>query len=129
MAESFPYCLGKHDPCRLDYRRLLCLAGDIAVLADTLTLKDGTILHGRVLQNGNNYWIKFDDGSSKTIAAEDVAKFDSEQAGPGGSSTGPISTARARANNAESALAAVAIWGEFIDKNPNSPIFPPPMTN
>jgi len=89
-------------------------------LADTMTLKDGTVLHGRVINNGNSYWVKFDDGTSKTVPADNVANVVSDQSTSSASPTGAISTARTRANNADSALAAVAIWREFIDKNPGS---------
>jgi len=37
------------------------------VLADTLKLNDGTKIDGHVIPQGDKYWVKLADGTSKTI--------------------------------------------------------------
>jgi len=52
---------------------LLCLTiCTVCVLADTLHLKDGTTLEGKVIEQPDRYWIKLADGSSKTVLKRDV---------------------------------------------------------
>ena len=48
----------------------------VAVLADTLTLKDGTVLQGKVQEVGDKYWIKLADGGTKMVAKSEVTKFE-----------------------------------------------------
>lgn len=45
-----------------------------AVLADWVKLKDGTVLEGTVIPRGDgSYWVKTSDGTTRTVAASDVA--------------------------------------------------------
>ncbi len=96
--------------------------------AAKLVLNDGTTLEGTVIKTSDGYWIKLSDGSSKIVPNEQVQSYSEESAGDSGSSTGDAGDAseefrmaRGRADGAESALAAVSIWQEFIDKYPDSP--------
>ena len=95
--------------------------------ASKLILKDGTTLEGTVIPNGDEYWVKLSDGTTKTVAASEVQQMIADapagQTAPGTtdiSETGAFRNARLRASSATSALAAVAIWQEFIDKYPDS---------
>src|SRR4051812_45474197 len=47
---------------------LLCTVG----LADTLKLKDGTVLEGKVQEVGDKYWIKLSSGETKLVNKADV---------------------------------------------------------
>ena len=97
--------------------------------AAKLVLNDGTILEGTVIKTSDGYWIKLSDGTSKIIPNEDVQSYSEEASGDGGASSSGVADdvseeyrmARGRADGAESALAAVSIWQEFIDKYPDSP--------
>ncbi len=96
--------------------------------AAKLVLTDGTTLEGTVIKTSDGYWIKLSDGSSKIVPNEQVQSYSEESAGDSGSSTGvaddaseDFRMARGRADGAASALAAVSIWQEFIDKYPDSP--------
>jgi hypothetical protein len=56
---------------------LFCLAVcTVCVLADTLRLKDGTVLEGKVIEQPDRYWIKLADGTSKTVLKKDVLKLE-----------------------------------------------------
>lgn len=100
-------------------------------LADTLTLKDGTVLEGTVLRQGKNYWIKTPDGQSRLIPEGQVLSHtrgsgaSSDDAG-GKTVTGSsnFNDTKRRADRVEVAQSAVAIWQEFIENNPNSPDLP-----
>ena len=67
---------------------LFCLTVcTVCVLADTLRLKDGTVLEGKVIEQPDRYWIKLTDGTSKTVLKKDVASLergDAKPAVPGG---------------------------------------------
>jgi S1-C subfamily serine protease len=102
-----------------------------AVSAAKLVLKDGTVLQGTVIKTSDGYWIKTSDGNSRVVPASDVdsANLDSSD----DSDTGTISTddgseafrlAHSRADSAQSALAAVSIWQQFVDKYPDNPDLP-----
>ncbi|HYO07687.1 MAG TPA: trypsin-like peptidase domain-containing protein [Tepidisphaeraceae bacterium] len=53
------------------------LAGPAALAArgDTLTLKDGTVLEGRVVPQGDRYWIKLATGETKIVPKAQVASY------------------------------------------------------
>jgi S1-C subfamily serine protease len=126
--------------------RRLALAGfcvallSIAALADTLTLKNGKVLEGKVIPQGSGYWIKTADGKTQVIPGEQVASFQrspvagapaapqlspakagSSEAAPS-SAGGAISfaLAKSRADKVESPVLAVSIWEKFIESNPAS---------
>jgi S1-C subfamily serine protease len=125
---------------------VLVLAG--LVLADTLTLTDGTVLEGKVAQQGEKYWIKLNSGESRTIpktsvtewkkggaaaagapakapvAAEDPAAAAKTKGGvTSGKPAAALSFAetKSRAERVDAPLAAVGLWQSFIDANPDSP--------
>ena len=54
---------------------LLILAVAVAVRADTLTLLDGTVLEGRVVPQGDKYWIKLPDGQTRTYSKGEVKAY------------------------------------------------------
>jgi S1-C subfamily serine protease len=104
-------------------------------LADTLTMKDGTKVEGRVIPQGDRYWVKLADGSTKYIEKDKVASFskgDSPSAAPvpasvaGGAtkpaspaSSGSFASVRSKAELVESPDLAVQMWQKFIDANPS----------
>jgi len=101
-----------------------------SAIAATLILNDGTTLEGTIIKTSDGYWVKLSDGSSKIVAKEDVKSFsgDADAAstpGAGAPQADDASVAyrqaRAHAEDAESALAAVSIWQRFVDKYPDSP--------
>jgi S1-C subfamily serine protease len=98
-----------------------------AAWAAKLVLNDGTVLEGTVIKTADGYWIKLSDGSSRIVAKEDVQSYSgdssSDSASPGSTddASRAFRAARERADDAESALAAVSIWQQFVDKFPDSP--------
>ena len=48
----------------------------LCVVADTLRLKNGTVLEGRVIEQGDKYWIKLSDGSSRIVPKNEVLAWD-----------------------------------------------------
>jgi len=95
--------------------------------AAKLVLNDGTVLEGTIIKTADGYWVKLSDGSSKIVAKEDVQSYtgDSSSDSASGSTEFPTDdaslafrAARGRAEGAESALAAVSIWQQFVDKYP-----------
>ena len=132
---------------------LFCLAICTVGLADTLKLKDGTVLEGKVVEQPDRYWIKLTDGSSKTVLKKDVASFTKGDAKPvtpeagktppaagGGSKPGtPITSGgggggaagsagyqsiKSKADRVDAAVTAVQLWETFIAKNPTSSDLP-----
>jgi S1-C subfamily serine protease len=62
---------------------LFCLTVcTVCVLADTLRLKDGTVLEGKVIEQPDRYWIKLADGTSKTVLKKDVLNLERGDAKP-----------------------------------------------
>jgi S1-C subfamily serine protease len=105
---------------------LLCLLLAIPAQAAKLTLNDGTVLEGTVIPQGDQYWVKTSDGQSQFVPASSVASYtpDTDSAaaatGPAGS-TPEFLAAHNRADEVESADAAVTIWQNFIQQNASSP--------
>ena len=56
---------------------MVCFLSATAIyaLADKLTLKDGTVLEGKVIKQSDQYWVKTKDGESRIIPATDVASY------------------------------------------------------
>src|SRR5256885_16969501 len=55
---------------------VLCLGLIVSVApGDTLTMKDGTKVEGRVIPQGDRYWVKLPDGSTKYIDKDKVASL------------------------------------------------------
>jgi S1-C subfamily serine protease len=99
-------------------------------LAAKITLKDGTVLEGTAIKTADGYWVKLSDGSTKTVASEDIQSVSNDSdatANPGAPDVGTdgasqaFRTASNGATEAESSLAAVSIWQQFVDKYPDSP--------
>src|SRR5262245_10405414 len=51
---------------------LFCLAICTVGLADTLKLKDGTVLEGKVQEVGDKYWIKLANGQTRMVNKSEV---------------------------------------------------------
>jgi S1-C subfamily serine protease len=85
-----------------------------------ITLNDGTVLEGAVIQEGDSYWVKLVDGSTRMIPIGNVksmADTDTTTATPVASCT----ATKVRAEAVDNPAAAVAFWQQFIDNNPASP--------
>jgi S1-C subfamily serine protease len=102
-----------------------------AAWAAKLVLNDGSVLEGTVIKTADGYWVKLSDGSSRIVAKEDVQSYsgdagsDSVSPGSTGMATDDASrafrAARERADDTDSALAAVSAWQQVVDKYPDSP--------
>jgi S1-C subfamily serine protease len=109
----------------------LLLLSASAAWGAKLVLKDGTILEGTIIKTSDGYWVKTSDGSTRTVLEEDVQSADTDSdSSIAASPTGEIAaddasmafrSARNRAEEAETALAAASIWQQFVDKYPTSP--------
>lgn len=107
----------------------LVLALGLAAFGDRLTLKDGKVVEGTVIKQGDRYWVKSSDGSTQYISIDDVSKLEKGSgsspgglSGPGGSITGfssSLAATQRRANAVDTPLAAVTIWQDFIDSKPS----------
>jgi S1-C subfamily serine protease len=108
---------------------LAVIATGAAAFASKLILKDGTELDGTVIRNGDGYWIRTADGNTQTIPDSDIASVqnDGDASNPpapapdADPATAAFQTARRRAANVDSPLAAVEIWQQFLGKFPDSP--------
>jgi S1-C subfamily serine protease len=99
-----------------------------AAWAAKLVLNDGTVLEGTIIKTADGYWVKLSDGSSKIVAKEDVQSYSGDSNSDSASGSTDFATddasqafraARGRAEGSESALAAVSIWQQFVDKYPD----------
>lgn len=102
-------------------------------LAERIVLKDGTELEGTVIPQGDNYWIKTTDGTTRTIPKSQVASIGgSSPTGSRGIPTPPppgetaaggatFRQTKLKADRVEAPLAAVTLWQAFVDQNPDSP--------
>ena len=110
----------------------LVLILGLAAFGDRLTLKDGKVLEGTVIKQGDRYWVKTSDGSTQYVSIDDVSKLEkgsgksitgSSDIGGGSSSAAGFSSSLAstqrRANSVDKPLAAVTIWQDFIDSKPS----------
>lgn len=106
----------------------LLLLDVAAAHAAKLVLKDGTVLEGVVIRQQDGYWIKTPDGQTRTVSDDDVASAtmdtpDGQTPAAEGSSEA-FAWARGRAEDAPTAVAAVSVWQQFIDKHPDSSDLP-----
>jgi hypothetical protein len=53
---------------------LVCVINS-AAHADTLKLKDGSTVEGRVIPQGTSYWVKLADGTTKLIPKDQVVSI------------------------------------------------------
>ena len=109
----------------------------MTLVADTLKLKDGTSVQGRVIDQGEKYWVKEADGTSKLVDKDQVqtwTKGDADAtptpaaAGTGGGGGGGASIpagagftqVKAKADRSDSAIAAVGMWQAYVDSKPSA---------
>jgi S1-C subfamily serine protease len=104
-----------------------------ALRADRITMTDGTVLDGVAIKQGDKYWIKTPDGATRTVdAATVISVTKGSGAAPATPAAGAGTAAAAagganfaatqrKAQNVNTALAAVTIWQKFIDENPKDP--------
>ena len=106
------------------------------LLADTLKLKDGTSLSGRVMDEGATYWVKDADGQSHTVdkgsvdqwvhggPAGPTAASAASEAGRGQAATlsggASLRAVKAKADRVDTPIQAVALWQTFLDDKPNA---------
>jgi S1-C subfamily serine protease len=106
----------------------LIFLGASTAWGSKLVLKDGTVLEGVVIRQQDGYWIKTPDGNTRMLSDDDVASVTMDSPDADGSSAQAMSdafrAARSRALDAQTALAAVSMWQQFIDKFPDSPDLP-----
>ncbi|MGA2499461.1 MAG: trypsin-like peptidase domain-containing protein [Tepidisphaeraceae bacterium] len=89
------------------------------VLADTLTLQDGTVIEGTVIKQAAGYWVKTPDGQSRVIPDESVKEFKTGRvAAPAAGGSADFTATRRKAEAVEVPLAAITIWQTFIDAKP-----------
>ena len=109
--------------------------------ADTLKMKDGTSVTGRVMDGGSTYWVKGADGQSKRVAKTDVQEWVKGDAAPAATppgdpaaasaqsqagrgqaaklpASGSFKATQAKADKAETPVQAIALWQSFIDNHP-----------
>lgn len=89
------------------------------VLADTLTLQDGTVIEGTVIKQGSGYWVKTPDGRSRVIPEDNVKSHKTGKvATPATGASANFNTTRRKAELVDVPLAAITIWQTFIDAKP-----------
>ena len=115
--------------------------------ADTLKLKDGTSLQGRVMEAGTNYWVKGADGQSQTVPKDSVQEWvkgdappaatpsaasAASEAGrgaaaalPAGAGGASFKAVKAKADKCDTPIQAVALWQSFLDAHPPAADAPP----
>ena len=87
--------------------------------ADRVTLKNGTVLEGDVIQQGERYWIKTADGKSHWVTFNQVLKIERDApASPDGDGSAAFRAAQGLATGGVSPLNGVAVWLRFLDNNP-----------
>lgn len=107
--------------------------------ADKITLKDGTVLDGVAIKQGDKYWVKTADGQTRMIDAATVVSVgrggETTPTPATGTGTGTLPAMPAAGANTfaaamrktqvvTNALAAVTIWQKFIDENPKDADLP-----
>jgi S1-C subfamily serine protease len=97
-----------------------------SVRADVLLMKDGSKIEGRVVPQGDQYWVKLSSGGSKMILKADVADWQhgASAASAGGdvlpipaSATGAFNDTKGKADRADAPLTAIGLWQNYIDNN------------
>src|SRR5438105_1128974 len=135
--------MGRVGRIRMNFRNIfavLCLVVFSAVLcADTLTLKDGSTVDGKVIQQGEKYWVKLADGTTKYVAKSEVTNWTKAEAGKAPAVSAPVGTpiapkgapdasaaaqsvsfaaVKAKAEGVDSPVLAVQVWQKFVDSKP-----------
>lgn len=108
---------------------LVVLSATLAVYADTLKLKNGTVLEGTVIPQGANYWIRLVSGESKSVKKSDVVEWvkggstagtSNASAPAGASGASAYAATKSKADRVEAPILAVQIWEQWIESNPKS---------
>ncbi|HYE21136.1 MAG TPA: trypsin-like peptidase domain-containing protein, partial [Tepidisphaeraceae bacterium] len=113
----------------------------------TIILSDGTTIDGTAIQQGDKYWIKGKDGSTRTVPAADVSSITRNGVRVGGTGEPPkaapatvakpatgtpaatpaagggganFQVTKRKADAVTAPLAAVTLWQKFVDENPTS---------
>lgn len=103
---------------------MMVLAWGSVALADRIELRDGTVIEGTAIRQGDRYWVREGEGPARFIPADQVvAVRPSAAAAPASSASVPagsasINSMRLQANASESPLGAVAMWLKFLSSRP-----------
>jgi S1-C subfamily serine protease len=104
----------------------------VPLWADTLKLKDGTHLDGKVMDEGTSYWVKGSDGQTHTIPKDSVQDWvrSNAPANPAAASASPLTgrgqaasvptgasfaAVKAKADKVDTPIQAVALWQTYLD--------------
>jgi S1-C subfamily serine protease len=107
----------------------MLLLGAICVArGDVVTMKDGTVIEGVVIERPDGYWVRSSDGTSRVIPKRDVVSVKKaptsapSAAGktPGATGGAGFSSVKSQADRVESPILAVTMWEKFIDSKPNA---------
>src|SRR5690348_2278688 len=114
---------------------LLVLTSSLIALGDRLVLKDGRVVEGTVIKQGERYWVKSADGTTQYIPLTDVKSLQKGNGAPKpgdatpttptpdtGSITGfssSLAATQRKANAVDDPISAVSIWQAFIDSKPS----------
>jgi S1-C subfamily serine protease len=117
---------------------ILCIAiCAISVRGDTMHLTDGTTIVGRVIDQGDKYWIKDTNGETHLIDKASVVSWTrgSDAAPAAGtaipasagapahstySGSGSFAAVKSKAEMVDTPIAAVGLWQGFIDSKPSA---------
>ena len=119
----------------IPFTRPIVLAGLVVALAtsvwaDRIVLQDGRELQGTAIKQGDSYWIKTTDGQKHTIPASLIVSISPDDGGGSGngapsgpsiSTSAAFASAKYKADAVQTPLAAVTVWQNFIDANPDAP--------
>jgi len=112
--------------------------------ADRVKLKNGKVVEGVVIKQSSGYWVKATDGQTYKFEDSEVASVEQGPVVKPGTPAAPtpgvaakpgtpgakptvvvsFSATRAKCATIDSAVAAVALWQQFIDNSPGSPDLP-----
>ena len=137
---------------------LFCLAICTVGLADTLKLKDGTVLEGKVIPFGDSYRIKLASGETRTVAKSQVKEYivgDAKPAAPAAPAPKPdakpdskpgagalapptagsvagtssaFAATKSKADRVDAPIQAVQLW-DALSSRRRAPISWPPRAN
>jgi S1-C subfamily serine protease len=112
---------------------LLVLVCTLTVLGDTLTMNDGTKLQGRVIDQGDKYWLKDANGDTHLVDKSTVSNWTRGDAAstpaaggstaapaPSYSGSGSFASVKSKADACDTPIAAVGLWQNFIDGKPSA---------
>jgi S1-C subfamily serine protease len=108
---------------------LLAILPPASVRADQLQMNDGSVLEGTILSQGDKYWVKSADGTSKIVPASDVKKYVKGSIAPAGPTAtaapaapsapvGDLAAVKRKADAVETPMSAVTLWQKFVESKP-----------